>query len=632
MLQSMRTYSRSAIAVLMFLFLILTFGAWGIGDIFRNRAPDPAVADVAGTEIHAVTLQQRFRQQLDQLQRRTGQSIPADQAIALGLPGQILQTEIQQIIRDKVAADYGLVVSDDFIRRALASEPAFRGANGSFDPAVYTAVLRNAGINEQTYIAGMKRDYAVDELFGSLTGGAELPPGYAELVYRYREEKRVADTALLPFSAIKDVPVPTEDQLKAYYEAHKAEFGLPEYRKLKFIFVKADDILSEIKIDPKDVRGEYDIRLNEFTTPESRDIDQVVLSSEDKANALVAAVKGGKSFEDAARDALGHDNAVIKLGTVKKTDLPAGLADPAFDLKEGIVSQPIRTALGWHVLRINKITPQSVKPFDAVKADLELSLKKQKAPDRLLSMSNDLEKDLNRGATFEEAAQKLGVKVQTVDAVDANGKAPGGSPAAGLPASKRFLPVAFSQRKGDESGIEEDPNGDFFVLQVENVMPARTPDLAEVKAKATTDWQKEEIAKLAQKKADAIVAKINAGATFASLAKADNIEIKTSPAVTRTADDETHNLPADVVGKLFGVPPGHAVSGMAPTGIAIAVVKSIEPADPAQDKEGVDKLAGELQQAMRGEVLTSFDRILRNRYPIRIDEARLAAAFPREQQ
>ncbi len=632
MLQSMRTYSRSAIAVLMFIFLILTFGAWGIGDIFRNRTPDPAVADVAGTEIHAVTLQQRFRQQLDQMQRRTGQSIPADQAIALGLPGRILQSEIQQIIRDKVAADYGLVVSDDFIRQALASEPAFRGAGGAFDPSLFASFLRNAGISEQTYITGMKRDYAVDELFGSLTGGVDVPPGYAELLYRYREEKRVADTALLPYSVVKDVPVPSEDQLKAYYEAHKAAFGLPEYRKLKFIYVKADDILSEIKIDPKDLRSEYDIRLNEFTTPETRDIDQVVLSSEDKANALVDAVKKGKSFDEAAKDAMGHDNAVIKLGEVKKTDLPAGLADPAFDLKEGVVSQPIRTALGWHVLRVNKITPKAVKPFDAVKGELELSLKKQKAPDRLLSMSNDLEKDLNRGATFEDAAQKLGVKVQTIDAVDAGGKAPGGSAAAGLPDSKRFLRTAFSQRKGDESGIEEDPNGDFFVLQVEDVMPARTPDLAEVKTQATTAWQKEEIAKLAQKKADDIVAKINAGATFASLAKADNLEIKTAPPVARTANDEAHNLPSAVVGKLFAAPPGHAVSAMAPTGIAIAVVKSIEPADPAKDKDGLDKLQSELQQAMRGEVLVSFDRVLRGRYPIRIDEARLAQAFPREQQ
>ncbi|MEO8558882.1 MAG: peptidyl-prolyl cis-trans isomerase [Rhodospirillales bacterium] len=630
MLQSMRSYSRSAVAVLMFLFLILTFGAWGIGDIFRNRTPDPVVADVAGTEIHAAVLRQRFNQQLEQLQRTTGTTIPLNQAIALNFHRRILEGEIQQLMRDRLSKDYGLVISDDFVRRALSQDPNFRGLGGTFDPSMYARVLQGAGMSEQTYVADLKRNAGVDELFGSMTGGIVAPSDYAELLYRYRQEKRVADTAVVSFASIKNVRMPSDEELKTYYEANKSKFVLPEYRKLNFIYVKADDVLGEIAVTPDKLREEYEIRLNEFTTPETRDIDQVVLDSEDKANALADAVQKGKAFDAAAKEVLGRDNAVIKLGVLKKTDLPAGLADPAFDLKPGVVSRPIRTALGWHVLLVNKIEAKTVKPFDAVKAELEQAIKKQQAPDRLLSLSADLEKQLNRGASLEDAAARLGVKVQTIDAVDASGAAPSGTPAAGLPDAKKFLPLAFSQRKGEESGIEEIANGDFFVLRVADVTPSRTPELAETKNKAVAAWQQDETVKLATKKAEEIVTKLNSGTTFAAVVRADNLEVKTAGAVTRTTNDPSANLPPELVNKLFTLKPGAAASGAMPNGVAIAVLKDVTPADPAKDKPGVDKLTAELQQAMRGEVLTAFDNILRRRYTIKVDEAVLAQTFPVE--
>ena len=75
----------------------------------------------------------------------------------------------------------------------------------------------------------------------------------------------------------------------------------------------------------------------EFGTPEKRDVDQAMADSEDKAKAIIAAVKAGKSLEDAAKEVLGSADGVIKLGPVTKKDLPPGpLADGVFALPEGI--------------------------------------------------------------------------------------------------------------------------------------------------------------------------------------------------------------------------------------------------------------------------------------------------------
>ena len=59
-----------------------------------------------------------------------------------------------------------------------------------------------------------------------------------------------------------------------------------------------------------------------------RDVDQAMTDSEDKAKAIIAAVKAGKTLEDAAKEVTGNADGVIKLGPVTKKDLPPGaLAD-----------------------------------------------------------------------------------------------------------------------------------------------------------------------------------------------------------------------------------------------------------------------------------------------------------------
>ena len=67
MLQAMRSSSKSVVAVIMFVILIVSFGLWGVGDIFRDTARDPVAAEVADIKIHAREVRERFNQQLQEL-------------------------------------------------------------------------------------------------------------------------------------------------------------------------------------------------------------------------------------------------------------------------------------------------------------------------------------------------------------------------------------------------------------------------------------------------------------------------------------------------------------------------------------------------------------------------------------
>ena len=97
------------------------------------------------------------------------------------------------------------------------------------------------------------------------------------------------------------MPKPTAEQLNAYFEANKTKFQIPEFRASSYVMMTADDVMPQVGVTADMVKQEYDARQGEFGTAEKRDVDQAMADSEDKAKAIIAAVAGGKTLEDAPR-------------------------------------------------------------------------------------------------------------------------------------------------------------------------------------------------------------------------------------------------------------------------------------------------------------------------------------------
>lgn len=626
MLQAMRSSSRSVIAVLMFLILIVSFAVWGIGDIFRGAQVDPVAATVDDVNIHAREVRDLFNQELERRQR-AGQPITFEQAVQAGLPNMALESLIGEALRAKLAAEKGFVITDDYLRAAISNEPMFRNEIGTFDRRLYGMFLQQERLNEAMHLAKLRRDFGTSQLFSTLESGVGVPDAYRDNVYRFRFERRTAQVALLPFGIIHDTPKPTDEALKTYYEANKNRFAQPEYRKLNYVYVKADDVMAEIKVTDQKVAEEYDIRRSEFTAPETRTVEQVLLDSEEKARQLVELLSKGTAWADAAKEALGRDGGIIKLGDVVKSDLPPDLADPTFELPQDGTTQPIRSALGWHVLKVTAIAPAKARPLPEVRDQIVDAIKRAQAPEILVQRANDLERQLNRGTSLEDAARSIDATLKTVEAIDVNGGGRDGLPATDIADMRELTRRAFNLRKGDESGLTELPNGDFFVFQVVDVMPARVPELAEIKERITDAWQQAEIARLAEARVKDIVDKANAGGDLAALLKAEGAELGPAQPLTRNVNRPNDNLPRALVQAIFVAKPGQVVLAAAETGIAVARLQEIQAADPAKDSAGVEATRNQIEGSIRESVAFAVDAVLRQRYPVTIDNAAMAQAF-----
>ena len=258
MMEGMRRASKSwlgkIVVGILFSFLILSFAVWGIGDIFRGFGVG-TVAKVGQTDILTETYRQTYQTQLQTWQREARRAITNDEARAAGLDRQVLNRLLSDAALDQRVKELGLAMADRDIAQAIVNDPAFLGPTGRFERERFNNALREAGFpNEQRFLLEQRMTYLRRELALSLAGDAPVPQVLMEAAHRYGAETRSVEFIALPESFAGEIPNPSDDTLKAFFEQRKTAFRAPEFRSVTFLAVTATSVADASKISDEDAR------------------------------------------------------------------------------------------------------------------------------------------------------------------------------------------------------------------------------------------------------------------------------------------------------------------------------------------------------------------------------------------
>ena len=625
MLQAIRSKAGSFIVKLLFGLLILTFGIWGIGDIFRTRSSDTAIATVGAHVIRADELQTALRRALEQLSARFGSSIDLQQAKQLGLVDETLNQLIDRSLVDQEVARLQLDVSDDLIRNVITGNPSFRGSDGKFDRGLFNALLAANHLTEDQYVALLRHDIPRNDLLHAVTAGAVAPQSMVDLLYQYRNEKRIADIVSLPDASAGDVGQPSETDLRSFYEAHQDLFRAPEYRGFTLASLSPSDLAKDIEIPEAKLKEEYEQRQDELQIPERRQIEQILAPSEEKAKEAEAALAAGKDWRVVATTIAGQNPDTIDLGLLKREEMPSALADVAFELPLDRPSEPIKTPLGWHILRVVKIEPPVIQTFEQAKEKLEADLARQEAADRIYKVANQVDDALAGGAAMDDAAAKFGLKTTVVAAVDVGGHDPQDKPVTLPVAPNDVLKLAFATNEGQTSRVTETSDGGIFALHIDKVIPSAVKPLHEVEEKAVAAWQAENRRETVAKQADELAAAVKPDEKLATIAAAKGLKATTSPPFTRHPG-QNNQVPTPLIDKLFAAKPGAIVTASDATGSYVAQLDEVQrPESPSQSATA--DLSRELDAGQRADLGEEFTQALRTRFPVDIHHQVLDKLF-----
>jgi peptidyl-prolyl cis-trans isomerase D len=625
MLQAIRSKAGSIFVKGLFVVLIATFGIWGIGDIFRNRPTDTTVATVGAQSIDAGALQAAVQPALERLSSQLGSAVDLRQAKQMGVIDDTLGQLVDQSLIDQEAARLQLDVSDDVVRDGIMADPMFKGSNGAFNHGAFDALLAANHMTEGQYIERMKRDIPRSDLMRAVTAGVRPPQAMIDRLYRYRNEKRIADVVALPDAVAGDVGQPTDAELTKFYDAHQDLFRAPEYRTFTMASLTPSDFARKIEIPEDKLKKEYDQRQDEFVLPERRDVQQILAPSEDKAKAAEAALAAGKDWKEVATTIAGQDPTTIDLGLTSRAELPKALAEVAFALPLDKPSPPVKSPLGWHILRIGKIEPPKTQSFGEAKAKLQAAVAHDEAVDHLYTIANNVDDALAGGADIDAAAAKFGLKKNVVVAVDEHGRDRGGKPVELPVAPSEVLKLAFATEQDRVSRVTQTSDGAIFVLSVSKIVPPAVRPLVEVRDKAIAAWQAEKRRDMVAKDADALAAAAKSGEQLSALAAAKGLKLTTTPPLLRQSQG-ADGVPAALVAKLFSVKPGAFVTVSDGTGSYVARLSAIQE-PPITAKTATAELSREIGAGLQADIGEEFTRALRAHFPVAIRSETLDRLF-----
>jgi len=599
--------------------LIISFGIWGIADIFRGFGQS-TLAKIGSTEISIEQFRQLYTDRLQQISRQIGRPLTPDQARAFGIDRQVLQQVTAETTLDEAARKLGLQQSTDEVMKSIYNDPTFKGPNGAFDPNRFAQLIRQFNFNEQRYISEQKRVALRRQLAGSLTSELQPSKTSLEALNQFQNQQRSVEFVKLEAAQAGTIDAPTPEALASYFEQHKVQFRAPEYRKIAFVVLTPDELAKWTTISDDDARKVYEQRKDSFATQEKREVSQIVFPDAGAAAAARKRLAEGLSFADLAKER-GLAASDVDLGMIDKSAIidPA-VAAAAFALKSGEISEPVQGRFGSVLVKVGKIEPGTQASYESVAAALKRDIALERAKATVKELHDKLEDERAGGANVVEAAEKLKLSVVTIEAVDRSGRAPDGKPVTAIPQGLDLISQAFAS----DVGVDNETlsyQGGYVSYDVLGVTPSRDRTLDEVKDQVEARWRADQIASKLRAKATELVEKLNNGAKLADEAAALGSKVETAEKFKR--DGATANLPPAAVAAaiLLGKEAaGQSQGASATEWIVFRVTDIVDPTlDLASDE--VKQLKTSVERSLADELIGQYVVKMENEIGVSINQA-----------
>jgi peptidyl-prolyl cis-trans isomerase D len=604
--------------------ITISFAIWGIGDIFRGFGLNSAIK-IGNTEISTEHFRQFYTDRLQQIGRQTGRAITPDQARALGINRQLLGQLVAETTLDEQAKAMRLGLSTGEIAGRITNDPNFRGISGQFDRNRFEQIIRQAGFTESRFVEEQRRVALRRQIAQSVGGAIHVPVAAMTVLDQYQNEKRSIEYLALGPAQAGDIPAPTPEVLSKYFDERKVLFRAPEYRKLTLLSMDPSTLAKPDAVPDAEAKNYFEQHKVNYGSPERRELRQIVFQKPKDAAAARERIGKGLSFAELAKER-GLKDSDIDLGIVAKSAvIDPAVADAAFALKSGQVSEPVKGQFGTVLVAVGKIEPGTAQTFESVAAQIKRELAESKAKADIGNLRDKLEDERAAGSTLAEAAKKLGLDARVIEAVDRSGRSTDGKPVADLPKAPDVVAAAYASDVGVDNDPLQLPRGGYLWYEVTGITPSRDRALDEVKDQVEARWRDDEIAKRLQAKTDDMVGKLKAGTTLAQLATETGL--KTVMATGLQRGKPGGFAPAKLVEAAFKTPkdtPATAAGDLETTRFVFRVTDVVEPTlDPVTSKA----IAAALQKSYSDDIVSAYVTRLENDFGVTLNQQALDQVF-----
>ncbi|MGJ8682431.1 SurA N-terminal domain-containing protein [Paraglaciecola sp.] len=474
MLEKIREGSQGVWAMGILGLVILSFMFAGVGS-YINSSGAAVAANVNGEEITLEELEKAYQDDRARMEQQYGDAfatLASDAAYLQNFRQGILDRLIAEKLMDQAAADLGLRVSDEQVKKAIVNMREFQ-IDGKFNNERYLTLLRQVGFQPNNFRDYMRIDMVRRQLSQSLLGSEFALDSEAKSAHMMQQQTR--DLRYLNVSSAKfneKVEI-NDEQINTYYQANITQFDTEEKVSLAYVELTLEDLLPEITISESELNDYYQQNLDIYRTAEERQASHILFESAEedesvlaKAQEVLARAQAGDDFAELAKefssDTFSAENGG-DLGFFGK-----GIMDPAFEesayalAAKGDVSEVVKSSFGYHIIKLTDIKAEEVTAFEDVLDEVTIKVKTQKAEEEFYGIQERIaEVAFEVPDSLEEVAAEANKPVVTTELFTRNAPEQAVS-------NPKILVSAFS-----EELIEEAVNSEVIELGDNHIMVVR---------------------------------------------------------------------------------------------------------------------------------------------------------------
>ena len=639
MFAAFRRLSKSAFGtIIVVLFLLMIAASFALADLSNFGSgglggSSGALAEVGDEQITDRDISNAMRRALEQVRQ---QNPEADYSSLAGQFEPLLNSMIDERAMLAFATDHGFNLSKRLVDAEIASLPQTRGLDGRFSEQAYAMFLQQQQMTDADVRQLIRSGMVQRLVLAPAVVDAKVPLGmarpYASMLLELREGK----FALVPTDAFRAGLNPSDGDLQSFYAQNRQRYMVPEQRILRLAKI-GPEAVANVAPTEAEIAAYYKANQANYAGTERRVISQAVVQDKGQADAIAARARGGATFVSAAAPA-GLSAEDISVGPQTREEFTnlAGdaVANAAFAAAKGAIVGPVRSDLGWHVIKIDDIQGATGRPLAQVRDEIVTLLAANKKKEALAELVATVEDRIGEGASFAEAVAAARLAAITTPPINASGQARTDA-AYRLPAGMEAgLKPGFAMAADDDPEIVTLPNDAGYVLVgVDRIIEAAPAPLAEIKDRVRADW----IQRKANERAQAIaadIAKKVAGGVAIEKATADagaSLPPVQSIQARRLQIAQAPPEAAAPLRMLFSLAQGKSRMVADPQGRGFFIVQNnkITPQDASSNPTLIARTQSEFQSAVSNELAEQMVAAMKADQGVERNEKAIAAAKQR---
>ncbi|GAB3628718.1 Peptidyl-prolyl cis-trans isomerase D [Pandoraea terrae] len=559
--------------VLVFLTVLIVpsfvvFGVHGWQEYAQDRG---TIAHVGDQTVTRQEFDNVLRDQTERMRQMFGGAVDASQINTPELRQAVLDNLIQQRVLTQETLKKNLSVSDEQVREALLAIPAIqqlRKPDGSIDEAAYMQLLAAQNLTPQRLEAQIRFELASRQLPSSVQASAMLPKAVVDRFAQLRAQEREVSALAILSAEFAGKITPTPAQIQAYYDAHKASFQTPESAKIQYVVLDPKAMPASASATPSDddLQKLYKDNVARYKTDEQRRVSHILIAApadatpgdrakaKAKADQLLAQLhKNPNDFAKLASENSDDPGSKSKggdLGFFGRGAMVKPFEDAAFAMKDGDLSDVIKTDFGYHILKLTGIKPAQTKPFEEVKGELAAEWRQQQQAKDYAKLADQFTNSVyEQPDSLQPVADKLALKIQAADVGRTPNPALGQSPLNNEKLLRAIFGDEALKNKRNTEAVDVG-QGVLVSAHIVEYHPAATPALTaiepQVKAKVVAELAAQAAKKDGEAKLEAMRRGGANGFDGAQRVSRDNPGKLAPAALNAIFSADTQSLPAYV--------------------------------------------------------------------------------------